>query len=98
MREDRNWSPEQGNPEDWSTEGWTAEWRRIGLEWWQYRIFDPNGNLRSKDWVDYGNAFYTNLLNKIRSDIQYWASIDAQNVAEIRRMSLDEIITEAKSN
>jgi hypothetical protein len=96
MDEKRNWSPKQGNPEDWSTKGWTAEWRRIGLEWWQFRIYDPKQEIRTNGWVDYKNAFYTNMLNEINRQIQYYASVDAKNIAAIRKMSLDEIITEAK--
>lgn len=94
MSEERNWSPELGNPADWSTKGWTAEWRRIGIEWWQFRIFDPKGEIRTNGWVDFNNSFYTNMLGEIKRTIQHYASVDAQNIAAIRKMSFDEIVNE----
>lgn len=97
MSNDRNWSEGKGNPEDWSTEGWTAEWRRLGLEWWQYRVYDARGEIRTSGddgWVDYNNAFFSNMTAEIRRVIQYYASVDAKNLADIHNMSMNDIIQE----
>jgi hypothetical protein len=78
-----NHSEGYGNESDWSTEGWVTEWRRIGLEWWQYRIYDPAGRCKTAEWIDYHNPFYTNLVAKMKREVQYFASLTAQAKAEI---------------
>lgn len=99
MSDTRDFSEGKGNPSDWSTEGWTAEWRRLGLEWWQYRVYDAKREIRTSGdagWVDYKNPFFTNMTAEIKRVIQYYASVDAKNIAEIHKMSMDDIIKQLK--
>lgn len=91
-------NPDKGNPNDWSIEGWSAEWRRIGPEWFQYRIIDPDTSVRTTGdkggWVDYKNPFYQNLMNHIKRETQHLASLDARKVAEIYQVEFGKIHTE----
>lgn len=79
---------DKGNPNDWSVKGWSARWRRIGPEWFQFQIIDPKGAERTS-WVDYKNPFFSNMKNEIKYQIQYFASVDAKKIAEVYTLTFD---------
>lgn len=96
MSDTKNYSENKGNPEDWSAEGWSGEWRRLGIEWWQFRILDPN-NQPVTDWIDYKDPFYSNLMCHMKRCIQHEASLVAKSKAEVHKMSFAEIVQDSRS-
>jgi hypothetical protein len=85
---------QQGNPDDWSIEGWTAEYRRIGESWWEFRVFNAEGkvqyNTNGSEWFVHESPYTVNLALHIKRTMQHYASVGARATAEIYTFSFDE--------